>query len=102
VRREVAFDARIGPERYEPRVSGRDARDVILVRGVVDLLMETAEGLEIVDYKTDAVAAGACAVRADAYRPQLDIYAAAMGEIYGRPVARRWLVFLQPRVIVEL
>lgn len=102
VRREVAFVSRIAAERYDPMVVGRDSRDVLLLRGTVDLLICHDDHLELFDYKTDAVPAEACPGRAASYRTQVDYYAEAMHGIFQRPVSRRWLVFLQPRCIIDL
>jgi ATP-dependent helicase/nuclease subunit A len=102
VRREIAFVSRIAPDRYDPMAIGQDSRDVLLLRGTIDLLICHQDRLEIIDFKTDAVTAGQCPARAEAYRPQLDSYAEAAHGIYHRPVSRRWLVFLQPRCIIDL
>ncbi len=102
VRREVAFVSRIDPADYDPLVKARDNRDVLLVRGMIDTLLCGNEGLEIVDYKTDAVEAAAAAARAESYRPQIDNYASAIQGIYRRPVSKRWLVFLHARCIIDL
>ncbi|NLE60840.1 MAG: hypothetical protein GX616_21040 [Planctomycetes bacterium] len=101
-RRETAFVSSIAPDRYDPMVGGRDSRDVILVRGTVDLLLCHEDRLEIVDYKTDAIAAGDCVERSRLYQEQLDNYAKALHGILQRPVVGRWLVFLQARCIVDL
>ncbi|MEP0844359.1 MAG: UvrD-helicase domain-containing protein [Phycisphaerae bacterium] len=102
VRREVGFEARIEPQRYDPRVVGLDPRDVILVRGTVDLIVPCDEGLEIIDYKTDRLAAADCPQRGEEYRPQLEAYARAVRDIYRTPIRRCRLVFLHPRVILDV
>lgn len=102
VQREVAFDARIEPSRYDPRVTTADPRDAVLVRGMVDLVLALPDQIEIVDYKTDAVTGEQMAARAEAYRPQLEIYAHALRAAHRTKVARCWLVFLHPRQIVEI
>jgi ATP-dependent helicase/nuclease subunit A len=102
VYREVPFVSRIAPERFDPLLTGRDHRDVLLIRGVVDVVLPTSEGLEIIDYKTDAISADECAQRAESYRPQVDTYASVMAGIFRQKVIRRSLAFLQPRRLVEL
>ncbi|MGQ9651154.1 MAG: helicase-exonuclease AddAB subunit AddA [Phycisphaerae bacterium] len=101
-RREIAFLSRITPDRYEPMVTSPDFRDVILVRGTVDVLLCHEDHLEIVDYKTDAIPYEDCVERSKLYREQLDNYAKALHGIFQRPVVGRWLVFLQGRCIVDL
>ena len=102
VRREVSVTSRVSPEKLDPHVQGRDAHDVVLVRGIVDLLLVDSRGLEIIDYKTDAVEGDALQARAELYRGQVDAYAEALQAIYRRPVTRKVLVFLRARTIVEL
>ncbi len=102
VRRETAFVSRVAPDRYEPMVAAQDSRDVVLVRGTVDVLLCHEDHLEIVDYKTDAITAGDCIERSRVYEEQLDNYAKALQGILQRPVVARWLVFLQARCIVDL
>jgi len=102
VRREIAFVSCISPDRYDPMITGRDTRDVLLLRGTIDLLICHEDRLEIIDFKTDDVAAEECPARAEAYRLQVDNYAEAAHGIYHRPVFRRWLIFLQPRCIIDL
>jgi ATP-dependent helicase/nuclease subunit A len=57
------------------------------VAGKIDLAYEISEGLVIADYKTGPPAAAA------GYRDQLAVYAAALGRVTGRPVARAYLIF---------
>ncbi|HOQ84493.1 MAG TPA: helicase-exonuclease AddAB subunit AddA [Phycisphaerae bacterium] len=102
VLREVAFVSRVAPERLDPLVHGRDPRDVVLVRGIVDLVIRRETDLLILDYKTDDIPEDQCAARAEHYRTQLAHYAEALGAAYRRSVGGQYLVFLSPRQIVEL
>jgi len=45
-------------------ITGRDTRDVLLLRGTIDLLIWHEDRLEIIDFKTDDVAAEECPARA--------------------------------------
>jgi ATP-dependent helicase/nuclease subunit A len=100
VRREVTFVARIQPTLWDATLEPHDAKDVILVRGMIDALLPTPDGIEIIDYKTDAVTADQVADRAARYDVQVDMYARAAADIWRRPVTARWLVFLSARQIV--
>jgi ATP-dependent helicase/nuclease subunit A len=67
----------------------------VVVEGFVDLLYETAEGLVVVDYKTDAVRSDADIDAAVArYRLQAAAYALALERSLDRPVAGCTFVFL--------
>jgi len=100
--RELAFISRINPEDYEPGITAAESRDVLLVRGMIDLVLDHESGLEILDYKTDAVEPIQCPERAESYRPQLELYARALSDICKRQVTDRWLVFLHAREIIHL
>jgi ATP-dependent helicase/nuclease subunit A len=74
-----------------------------IVRGVIDCLIETADGLVILDYKTDWLADERdLAERLGGYQVQLQLYAQAAGAIFARPVTRAALVFLRARRVLEV
>ncbi len=82
---------------------GEQARgEQVLLQGVVDLWFCTLEGITVVDFKTDRVAKGQEAQRAEEYRKQLEVYTTALGQITGMPVAHRYLWFFQTDSAVEL
>jgi ATP-dependent helicase/nuclease subunit A len=66
----------------------------VLLQGVIDCFYETADGMVLLDFKTDRVKPGMEGVRAERYRPQMEAYAFALAAITGKPVAERVLVFL--------
>ncbi|MGD9571654.1 MAG: UvrD-helicase domain-containing protein [Thermoleophilia bacterium] len=76
-------------------------RGDVVVEGFIDLVVPTAAGLEIVDWKTDAVAPGEVAARVEGYALQAGLYALALQEATGQPVARITYVFLRPGVEVS-
>jgi len=97
-----------------------DTGESTIVRGVIDCLVETPEGIVLLDYKTDlggrrssvrnAVTgapapdklAGDLAERVPGYRMQVQLYASAAGRIFQRPVVRALLVFLCARHVIEV
>lgn len=100
VRREYRFTLLMDARDYDPAASGEDT---ILLQGVVDCCFETAEGLTVVDFKTDRVrTAEEIARRAEHYRPQLAAYSLALEKVLERPVARRALYFLCPGETVDV
>ncbi len=76
--------------------------DRVMVRGRLDALVPSEQGLVLIDYKTDRVGAEEVAQRAEIYRPQMEAYAGAIEAISGKPVVRVLLVFLTPRVVHAL
>jgi len=82
---------------------GRAAGEQILLQGVVDCCLLEADGLVIIDYKTDAVRSDSeIAARSRWYAGQLRAYARAMSRIFGRPVKECVLYFLTPGRAVSL
>ena len=73
----------------------------MLVRGVIDGVLAGEACVEIVDYKTDRIAAEEVGERARTYAPQMSAYAAAAEALFGQPVEHWWLVFLEARTIVD-
>jgi ATP-dependent helicase/nuclease subunit A len=78
------------------------AEDTIVVQGIIDLLIRTAQGLVVIDFKTDKITAEQAEERAGLYRRQLELYSRAACAILKAESAGRWLYFLTPRVFVEV
>ena len=74
----------------------------MLLQGVVDCMYETADGIVIIDFKTDRIRSGQERERAERYRPQLAAYRRAVEEVFGRPVIECVLFFLHTGQTVRL
>jgi ATP-dependent exoDNAse (exonuclease V) beta subunit len=83
----------VSSNRYWREVPVGGQADGRILEGIVDLLYETAEGLVVVDFKTDQVAAGEIDARMEQYRPQGEAYRQLVGQATGRPVTRTVFVF---------
>ena len=100
VLREYRFTLLMDAKEYD---SAAAAGDAILLQGVVDCCFETADGLTVVDFKTDAAyAPQQIAERAEQYRSQLTAYSRALEQVLERPVVRRVLYFLRTGITVEV
>lgn len=97
--REFKFSLLEPAERYWPEL---DEGETVLMQGVVDCWFDTPEGLVILDFKSDRVTEATLAGRREEYRPQLEAYAQALGQLLGRPVARKILWFFSLSRGVEL
>ena len=82
-----------------PETKSTDPMDQTMVRGRIDLLVETNEGLILIDYKTDKILAEAARRRANSYAGQMNFYREALVRMTGKPVAQAHIVFLSPGVI---
>lgn len=66
----------------------------LTVEGFVDMLIESPDGLEIVDWKTDAVAAEEVTQRMESYKLQAALYVRGVWEACGRLPQRVTYVFV--------
>ena len=76
----MAVDAR---EIYPEDRSG----EKILVQGIIDVYFEEADGLTVLDYKTDRVKTAD--ELKEKYHAQLDYYAEALEKLTGKPVKEK-------------
>jgi ATP-dependent helicase/nuclease subunit A len=82
--------------------AGMSEDEMIIVQGIVDMVVETEEGLLVVDFKTDNITEGKVCERAEIYRRQLELYGKAAKAILGGKVLGRWVYFLGPGCAVEI
>ena len=88
--------------RYWREVPVAAVVDGVTVEGFVDLLIETLEGLVVVDYKTDLTPGDdELDAAMDRYRAQGAAYALSLEKALGSPVARCVFVFARRRQAVE-
>jgi ATP-dependent exoDNAse (exonuclease V) beta subunit len=101
LRRELAFTARLdaaelarlGAAEFAPASAG----EFVVVQGVIDLAAILPGEIWLLDFKTDHFPAGELNEKIKLYRPQIELYSAAISRIQRRPVTRRWLHFLAHR-----
>ncbi len=100
-RREFSFVARESPALFD-RTLGEVEDERVLVRGIVDGVLPGSKAIKIIDFKTDAVDADHVIERANVYHTQMALYARSMAKLWGKPVDRAVLVFLQARQLIEV
>ena len=76
--------------------------EIIVVQGIFDMLLQTPQGILIIDFKTDKITAGEVVERAELYRKQLDLYGRAAAEILKQKILAKWLYFLTPATTFEI
>jgi len=69
-----------------------------LVEGFIDAVVESSEGLEIVDWKTDDVSAGEVESRLAAYRLQAGLYVLGLERATGQVVSHLTYAFIRPGI----
>ncbi len=75
--------------------------DGVVLEGFIDLVIETPDGIEIVDWKTDQISAGDVQERLREYETQAGLYVYGIESATGRHVSRVTYVFAGPRVEVS-
>ncbi|MSV29368.1 MAG: hypothetical protein EXQ52_11610 [Bryobacterales bacterium] len=79
------------------------ALEDVVLRGQIDLWFEDAEGLVLVDYKTDEIPPGTDAhEHAARYALQLQLYAHALEKAAGRLPREAWIYLLRPNLAVPV
>ena len=99
IEREYRFSLLVEAADYYEGVPGGEK---VMLQGVVDLFAETAEGLTVVDFKTDYVTDQTLVEKVEHYRPQITAYSMALERILERPVVRRVLYFFRTGQAIEL
>lgn len=83
--REMTFSA-ILPKKYHYLFTDRDTDEDIIIEGACDCVLEFADSIAIIDYKSDRMYEEGRFI--DAYADQLRLYAAAMEQVLEKPVER--------------
>ena len=92
VYRELPFSRMLKAKDFYPEV--QEETELVFTQGVIDLLVETADGkLILIDYKTDKLTDPDRIRRR--YQIQLDMYKNAVEAILGRKVDKTYLYLLQ-------
>ncbi|XER04623.1 ATP-dependent helicase/nuclease subunit A [Sporomusa rhizae] len=85
--REMPFSLMLPAEKFYPDLQG--CGEQIFIQGVIDCLFAEADGLVLLDYKTDK--ASSAADLAAKYAAQLSMYTVAIERILKRPVKEQYL-----------
>jgi len=97
VRREVVFGVSIPAKNF---IAGTQSNKEIMLQGVIDCVLETPEGLVIIDYKTDRSYDASDTV--EKYRIQLECYKYAAEKIFKKPVIRKVLYMFEGDMGINL
>jgi ATP-dependent helicase/nuclease subunit A len=89
---DAAARARAAPRALR-EVSFAAEFDGVILEGFADLIIETADGIEIVDWKTDDIPAAEVRERLREYELQAGLYVLGIESATGRPVTRVTYVF---------
>ena len=79
-----------------------NADDEMLIHGIIDGYLETADEVLLYDFKTDFVFNGDIEVMRQRYQGQLSLYKQALEQALQKPVTRTVLIWLPQRKIIDL
>ena len=89
VLREFKFSILDRGESYGNGLEG----EKVLLQGVVDAALIEADGITVIDFKTDRVSPETLSQVTERYRIQVETYAKALSRIYQLPVREKVLYF---------
>jgi ATP-dependent exoDNAse (exonuclease V) beta subunit len=103
---EAFFETDLPVDLGDCRVIGREYPYIVnTVSGprtrYVDMLLDTGDGLVVLDYKTDHIPDGDLSAAAAEYMETQEFYVRDLAEAFGRPVTG-YLVFLRERACLEV
>lgn len=93
VHREFKFSILVPAADYYPQAADFPDEQV-LMQGVIDCLVETEDGMLVLDFKTDRVSKNGTHQRAVRYQAQLAAYRRAAQTVFDKPVTKCALFFL--------
>lgn len=100
--REVPFTCGLEAGDVYPALRENGQGDTVMIQGVIDCLFADANGLVLIDYKTDDLKGGSAAQAAEKHRFQVEQYGEAIGRIVGRDVAEAYVYFFDGGEAVRL
>lgn len=106
IEREIPFSYTLDAEEVYDDWQG-DEKEKVLIQGVIDCIVFTAEGLVLVDYKTDEIRKDELTEKTierlkNRYRIQMKLYKRALEDILAQPVMKTYLYFFSKKLTVEL
>lgn len=96
--RELHFSMMVDANRLYPEING----ERIFVQGVIDCLFRDADGVVLIDYKTDHAGTKIVPNRQQAYRQQVAIYSEAATHLLRHPVTEAYLYFLATKELINI
>lgn len=102
VHREVPFNIEIPCHEFYPDMREEAYQvETLLLQGVVDCYFEEADGIVLLDYKTDYVPAGRVEMIKERYRLQINYYARALEMLTGKKVKEKYIYLFWNGEVLE-
>lgn len=100
--REQAFVYGLSNDEYKQ--FSRDNRDTetVMLQGIIDAYIDEPDGLVLIDYKTDKVAADAAKELTERYSVQLELYGKALSRLRRKPVKEKVIYSVAKNQVILL
>ncbi len=102
VNREIPFNMEIPCQELYKELEGEAYQgETLLLQGVIDCYFEEADGIVLLDYKTDYVAPGKVDKIRERYRVQISYYARALERLTGKKVKEKMIYLFWNGEVLE-
>lgn len=102
IKRELPFSFLVPAHKAYKDIDQAASKEQVLIQGIIDCLFEDENGLVLIDYKTDRIAMGNWAEKAEEHRFQLEMYAEAIQSIVHCKVKDIYVFFFDGAKSVKL
>ncbi|MHC4124507.1 MAG: helicase-exonuclease AddAB subunit AddA, partial [Planctomycetota bacterium] len=107
VYREWPFSFGLGSEqikltKHDKKPEIKEQQEIAVVQGIIDMLIQTKEGVIVIDFKTDKITQTQAKEKASVYKQQLNFYSEAANKILKDKIKGKWLYFLGPECAIEV
>ncbi|CAM3437779.1 helicase-exonuclease AddAB subunit AddA [Marinicrinis lubricantis] len=100
--RELPFSYVLKAGEVYPEAEASMTDEPVLIQGVIDCLFETKDGLVLVDYKTDTVAASGKHRIKEKYAVQIRLYRQAIEAILSQKVVEAYLYLFDTEEVIDM
>ncbi len=100
VHREFPFSMLLPAEDYHAELA--ETGEQVLFQGVIDCWFAEADGITLIDFKSNFVTQENAEKTAEGYRPQINAYAKVLERLTGQPVLRQIVWFLGAEYGVDM
>ncbi|NLY43131.1 MAG: helicase-exonuclease AddAB subunit AddA [Clostridiaceae bacterium] len=101
--REVPFNIEIPcHELYKDMEDGMCGEETVLLQGIIDCFFEEADGIVLIDYKSDYMPEGGADRIRERYKIQINYYAMALEKLTGKKVKEKYIYLFDNGEILNM
>lgn len=99
INREIPFNLEIPCYEVYKNMENACKHETILLQGIIDCYFEEADGLVLIDYKTDYIKSNIEETLLKRYKSQLNYYAKALEQLTGKKVKESYIYLFSSKLI---